>query len=148
MPARVILDDDSGNELICMVKNHPTPAFVRTWLGMKLLNLAHVILPFDFLVLTAPECECEAGFACGEVPPYGFVAEDGCPIHDVPHGIIEIDLGPDAFESQAEWEYYVRKMREMEGDYNDASADYADASAPPLRDGEAKMNGSEYSGGE
>jgi hypothetical protein len=67
--------------LVIRVKNYKKTA-LRFRASTFFLWLARWFWPCElFLIETAvinPECGC----ACGDVEPYGFVPEDGCPVHD------------------------------------------------------------------
>ena len=32
----------------------------------------------------------ECGWACGYMQPFGFVPEDGCPVHDPPETVVDV----------------------------------------------------------
>jgi hypothetical protein len=57
----------------------------RYWLAGQLLVWVTRLLNVGGYELSQaePNCDCgRCGYACAYVEPYGFVPEDGCPVHD------------------------------------------------------------------
>jgi hypothetical protein len=67
-------------QLVVRVKKFGRVAFRFRIVGV-LMAIASRIAPCEFWLSRSTET-CEAGYACGDVDPYGFVPECGCPIHD------------------------------------------------------------------
>lgn len=95
--------------IIIRIKNARKTRNKMRLMGWFLLA-AQKIAPMEVILISPNHIsnpECRAGFACAEIDPYGFVPEDGCPIHD----------DGDIFNDEDDFDDYVERLRRAEGDH-------------------------------